>query len=247
MPILGSGLITHSSSFNVLTLSGLLAWYDAQDAATVYTDSGLTALATANGTDTVGGWKDKSGNNSHALQATSGKRPIYFNNAIGGKNAIKADGVDDFLGTSSIAHGIGTGDFYIACVLNRHTTQTGYRDAVALASGNPGVYVRNDTTDKLTSYLGSKRQFDTALALSTNYVVELWRSSSSLFAAVNAAQEATSFGSVTTSIATSIYALFASSSATEFAAIYLAEVIITKTMPTSRAAVAAYLKSRYGI
>jgi len=234
------------SSFDVLSLSGLLVWFDAQDTATVYQDSGLSTPATANGTDPVGGWKDKSGSNRHATQATSGKRPVFYANVIGSRNAIRGDGVDDFLATASVAHGIGTGDFYIATVLRRHTSEAGYRNAISLSAGVASVYTRNNTGDKLTTYMLSKREFNSSLALNTNYVVELWRQSGTLAAAVNGTQEATTF-SDSTSVGTAIIGLFASASNAEFTATYIAEVIITKTMPTSRVAVANYLISGYGI
>jgi hypothetical protein len=51
----------------------LMAWYDGADSSTLFQDSTLTTPAAFG--DFVGGWKDKSGNNNHALQPTGSVRP----------------------------------------------------------------------------------------------------------------------------------------------------------------------------
>jgi len=77
-------------------LSNLAVWVDASDTSTTFQDSALTTPASANN-DPVGGWKDKSGNNRHFLQATSGKRPLLKTAAFNGLNGIQGDVVDDQL------------------------------------------------------------------------------------------------------------------------------------------------------
>ncbi len=60
--------------FSPLSLgAALLAWYDASDASTLFTDVGGTTLANVN--DQVARWNDKSGNGNHQTQASASFRP----------------------------------------------------------------------------------------------------------------------------------------------------------------------------
>lgn len=69
-------------------LAGLVAWYDASD------------LVLANG-DPVASWPDKSGNGRTLTQGTAAARPSYVASGIGGKPAVRGDGVDDMLSYAS--------------------------------------------------------------------------------------------------------------------------------------------------
>src|ERR1700734_1013119 len=63
---------------------GLQLWLTAADATTIRNPSGTQA---ANG-DFVAQWKEKSGNNNHATQATSGAQPANQTNALNGYGAV---------------------------------------------------------------------------------------------------------------------------------------------------------------
>lgn len=63
---------------------GLQLWLTAADATTIRNPGGTQA---ANG-DFVAQWKDKSGNNNHATQATSGAQPANQTNALNGYGAV---------------------------------------------------------------------------------------------------------------------------------------------------------------
>lgn len=86
-------LITRISSspapFSPLDIPGLKLWLDASDAATLFQDSAGTTPAGIG--DVVGRWSDKSGNNNHATQATTGVKPLRQDGYIAG------DGSDDYL------------------------------------------------------------------------------------------------------------------------------------------------------
>jgi hypothetical protein len=92
---------SRTSGFNPLALSPLL-WLDASDASTLYTDSGLTTLVAADG-DPLGGWKDISGNNRHAIQASGTNKPAYKTAIKNGLSVVRFDGVNDVLSSSGFA------------------------------------------------------------------------------------------------------------------------------------------------
>lgn len=106
-----------SGAFNPKQISGLKLWLDAADPSTLRQDSALTTAAVADG-DPVGGWLDKSGSGSNAIQSTSGKRPVLKLGVQGGRNGVRLDGVDDCLQAASIA----LPTFITVCVVGKFTT-----------------------------------------------------------------------------------------------------------------------------
>jgi len=92
-------------------------WLDAADASTI-TESG----------GSVSQWNDKSGNNFNASQGTSAERPTYVTNAVGNKNALLFDGVDDFV---VVAHNnllnMQLDPSAVFCVYKQDVNGTGFR------------------------------------------------------------------------------------------------------------------------
>ena len=74
-------------------ISGLKMWLDAADSSTIFADSNFNTLATTS----VGGWKDKSGNNNHATQSTSANRPVLNNSVLNSLPVIRFDGSNDVM------------------------------------------------------------------------------------------------------------------------------------------------------
>jgi hypothetical protein len=62
--------------FDPRTVGGCTLWLDGADSSTLFQDSGGTTPVTATG-QSIGQWRDKSGNNNNLTQATSGNRPVY--------------------------------------------------------------------------------------------------------------------------------------------------------------------------
>ena len=103
------GVTNVRGGFNPLSLfaSGEQgAWYDPSDLTTLFQNSnGTTAVAVG---DPVGYLGDKSGNNNHAIQATSAKRP-YLRQAgslyyleFEGAQGLRTSGNVDFTGTDTV-------------------------------------------------------------------------------------------------------------------------------------------------
>ena len=84
--------------------SNLVHWYDASDLTTLYTNSGCSTAATADG-DTIACWQDKSGNGYHVTQTDSNETPVLRMNAAHGLPVLVFDGDDDVLHALSITNG----------------------------------------------------------------------------------------------------------------------------------------------
>jgi len=107
------------TGFNPLALSPAL-WLDASDASTLYTDSGLTTLVSADG-DPVGGWQDKSGNSKNATQSSGTNKPLFKTNQLNGKSSLRWDGVNDFLDLGNNFN-FGSSQFSIFIVVKSNNT-----------------------------------------------------------------------------------------------------------------------------
>lgn len=108
--------------------SALALWLDADDASTI----------TLNGS-TVSQWNDKSGNNSHAVQAVATSQPAYTPAGLNGRNVLTFDGTSDFFELSS---GILLNDNFthvhsvlVRATTGRHTVDVG-RTTTPIGYGN---------------------------------------------------------------------------------------------------------------
>jgi hypothetical protein len=75
-----------------LPVTGAALWLDASQQNTLFTDAGFSAVTTSG--QSVYQWNDLSGNNRHAIQATSGNRPTWTPPASGqnGLGAVAFNG-----------------------------------------------------------------------------------------------------------------------------------------------------------
>ena len=81
--------------YTTLPVSGAALWLDASQQNTIFTDAGTTPVTTSG--QSVYQWNDLSGNNRHAVQATSGNRPTWVPPASG-QNGL---GVANFNGSNN--------------------------------------------------------------------------------------------------------------------------------------------------
>jgi hypothetical protein len=122
------------------------AWYDPSDLSSMWQDSAGTTAAAVN--SPVGRIDDKSGNEHHLTQSTSGKRP-YLRQS-GSLYYLDFDGVDDrllsaafgssFAQSNMIALGAKT-DVTGSDYLVVDSTADGSRNAVAVSSYHPGKWI----------------------------------------------------------------------------------------------------------
>ncbi len=79
--------------------TGLQAWYDASDSATLFDATTGGSLVAADGG--VARWEDKSGNSRHMTQGTAGSRPTRKTAIQGGLDVLRFDGSADFMSVAS--------------------------------------------------------------------------------------------------------------------------------------------------
>lgn len=81
-----------ASGFDPRRISGLAAWWDASDAASITTVSGA-----------VSQWNDKSGNGVHATQTTANNRPVNTSQTLNGRAVMTFDGTNDIMSFTGTA------------------------------------------------------------------------------------------------------------------------------------------------
>ena len=106
-------------SWQALPVTGASIWLDASRSDTLFVENTLTTpVTTDNGP--VGGWKDLSGNNRHALQSTNSARPTWRTpiNGVNGLGVTSYNGSTQFFAVSNtIGWGlVYSGDFTISFV-----------------------------------------------------------------------------------------------------------------------------------
>jgi hypothetical protein len=117
--------------FDPRKISGLLAWYDAGDSATLFSDDAATSGVSADGQVAV--WRDKSPNAHHLTQQTGASRPLYRTAIIGGQPALDFNGSSSNLATRDGSNNLAfpvdlaaSKEISILCVSVADTT-TGWR------------------------------------------------------------------------------------------------------------------------
>lgn len=92
--------------FDPYSISGLAAWYDVSDMATLFQNSNGTTAAVAQN-DPVGFLQDKSQNGRHMTQSTNNDRPLLQLRSRNGLPSLLFDGTSDFLiNTVSFLNGL---------------------------------------------------------------------------------------------------------------------------------------------
>lgn len=128
--------------FDPADLPALIAWYDADDAATITTVAG-----------DVSGWDDKSGNGINMIQPTAARRPMSGAVTIGGRNTITFTAADNTI-LYRMGGSILDNDFTVISVAIGPTNNNGILfgeeggfptlAATYRRLGNHGISMRND-------------------------------------------------------------------------------------------------------
>lgn len=135
----------------------LYSWLDANDPATI-------SLSGANVTQ----WSDKSGNNVHAVNATSASQPLYSASSFQSKGGITFDGVNDFLAitTSTPMRNTSHGVYWVMKRISQGTND-GYAPSITSAVAIPQTtdfgslqYIKTNLTGASYPYYNTAGSFD---------------------------------------------------------------------------------------
>jgi len=160
--------------FSPSDISGLALWLDASQTGDLFQNSDGTVPAVNSG-DPVGYWRDRSGNNRHATQATGASRPLVSTAAVGTRSAMAADGANDFLSLGNIASAFpSAGTVFVVCAPSRISPATSWSAFSTGAShwdiynGNvayPGVLrsTRLNSVQTIIPYNGAAHQGSTLI------------------------------------------------------------------------------------
>ena len=124
--------------YTTLPVSGAALWLDASQQSTLFTDAGTTAVTTSG--QSIYQWNDLSGNNRHAVQATSGNRPTWVPPASGqnGLGVANFNGSSSFFDTSMSLNGISSFSVFLVA---KSATSGGWQSALRQQSGYQGYFV----------------------------------------------------------------------------------------------------------
>jgi len=190
--------------FSPTDLSGLLWWVKAD--AGVFQEHDSKTTPSGNG-NPVGTWEDQSGNAvDFSAPASDNTRPTLVTGVQNGLPGVLGDGVNDEVKSASLAHGIGTGDFYIAIAMQYVSDNGTWAGLWGNGQFVPAIYARGSAT-QWALYWVAEKKFDTVLSAGTSYLLEVWRDAGTIKAAVNSVQEATTYA-LATSMGTAIATLF---------------------------------------
>jgi hypothetical protein len=121
-----------------LPVTGAALWLDASQQNTLFTDAGFSAVTTSG--QSVYQWNDLSGNNRHAIQATSGNRPTWSPPASGqnGLGVVSFNGSSSFFDTSMSLNGLSSFSIFLVA---KSATSGGWQSALRQQSGFQGFFV----------------------------------------------------------------------------------------------------------
>lgn len=238
------------SGFNPKSISGLWAWWDAGDNATITTDTGVSA------------WADKSGNNRTASQAVGNNQPAR-NTTINGRSVLTFDGTNDTLDFTGAARTVET--VFVVCQMRDEAADTAntnrYGTLLGTSAASRGFLLRNQYSATTSSF-----QFDAVFSGFTSGVNRLINTATytpnsgdcplAVYALVrngaNGMQgfiNKTSVGTATTSESATLDRIGRSATSTSYFIGQMAEILIydKAVLSAERLAITNWLIKRWGI
>jgi hypothetical protein len=176
--------------YTTLPVSGAALWLDASQQNTIFSDAGTTPVTTSG--QSIYQWNDLSGNNRHAVQATSGNRPTWVPPASGqnGLGVVGFNGATTFLSIADTAGlQFGTGDFTLFFA--------GVNSDVSRGSAYANTFISKGYTNiefyqyqgLIQGYIGGTSNSPTTgsgtVSNNSSYVAHMIRSSGSTYVAAN--------------------------------------------------------------
>lgn len=129
----GQGPWSDTLTVIVVIVAGMNVWFDANDASTLWQDTGATTPAASNG-DSVALWQDKSGNGYHVAKNGAANVPTLAAAAVNGHNVLNFQSTSaQYLKKTSYA--LNASRLYIFAVI-AYDVPTGYNGLVCTNDGS---------------------------------------------------------------------------------------------------------------
>lgn len=191
-------------------------------------------------------WNDFSGAAVHATQGTGSQQPTVAAGVASGRNAVRFDGVDDFLQTANFAAALST-PMTVFLVWRSASFPSGAHVIMANSGGNNFGF-HNDGTTTPRAYLMNGGVVDTYAVSVTDFTVidVVWNGNSSRYSTNNAAFIAAAAGTTGTTLAGLVLGRVLTA---YYWGGWIAEVIVYNRdlAAAEHAEVGRYLCNKYGI
>ena len=129
------GNAPYTTTFAPTSIAGCQLWYDAMDATTITQSSGLVSQL-----------RDKSGNNRHISQATTGNQPSYANNTLTFNGS-------QYL-TNTISSGI-SGNIFTGYIIYKPTSTIGNQRALFIIDNSSWIMIDNSVVAENANGIGA--------------------------------------------------------------------------------------------
>jgi hypothetical protein len=143
------GKASYYASFLPTSITGCQLWYDAMDATTITQSSGLVSQL-----------RDKSGNNRHISQATTGNQPSYANNTLTFNGS-------QYL-TNTISSGI-SGNIFTGYIIYKPNSASGNQRALFISDNSSWIMI--DSTQVAENSNGTGAYIGTTISTITPTIV----------------------------------------------------------------------------
>lgn len=139
-----SDIVRNSSTRPVpLTISGIVAWYDAS----------VSSSLTFDGSDKISLWQDISGFSRHVSQGTGSLQPLYVRNAINGLPVVRTSATTYLTSSSLAATSVfgASGNAFTAVYAGKRFAETGRTMATLFAAANQRFEYDHDLPSSSTA------------------------------------------------------------------------------------------------
>jgi len=155
--------------FFPLDIPGLQLWLKAD--AGLWQDSVGGTPAAADG-DVVGAWVDQSGKGNNASQATTSKKPLLKKAIVNGRDVVRFDGTDDWLGLANAAMPVQNHTVFVVCNV---TTTTAGKTLIGRAWNFGAFYFLVEASNHATNPRQARYVIDDGIVRSTVNADAAWK------------------------------------------------------------------------
>lgn len=113
MPMNPRLLVPRATGFNPKSIANLISWYDASDASTITTSTGVSE------------WRDKSGSGRKLSQSSGGNQPALVSSGIGGKPTLDFTAASSHYMTGTFSQSLSAVTVFLVAMMRSGTQANG--------------------------------------------------------------------------------------------------------------------------